>query len=141
MSIPDAYDNTALAGYMERAIGPLSGILELNAADGSFDDAVQATLLAYGVDDAEQADDIRLLLAYADREVWRLARNHTVAYYDLRAPDGEQLSRSQIYRQATERLHEAERQVATLSGAIAPQVHTIRRNPDPYRRGVVTRGI
>jgi hypothetical protein len=141
MDVPQSYTTPELAEYQERVIGPLSGILGLHVADGAFTESVRATLLAYGVDDAAQADDIPLLRAYAEREAWRLVRDHAVAMYDLRTPDGEGLSRSQVYRQATERLYNAERTVAVLSGAAAPRVHTVRRMPDPYRRAADERDI
>lgn len=134
MSVPTTYDNLMLADYQERVIGPLAGILELSVDSNSFEESVRNTLIAMDIDDAEGATDIPLLRAYAEREAWRLVRDYTVAYYDMRSPDGEQLSRSQIYRQATERLHDAEQRVAELSSTAAVRAYTVSRSPDPYRR-------
>jgi hypothetical protein len=132
--VPESYTEHELAEYMTRAIGPLAGVLSLSYANGSFDEAIRNVALALGVSSVDEADDIPRLRAHADVQVWRVVRDMTVGYYDLRTPDGEQYNRSQIHAHAVQMLHEAEARVAVLEGAGSVQVATITRVPDPYRR-------
>lgn len=134
MQIPAGYTNPELAEYMQRVIGPLSGILDLTVEGQSFDNAIGDALAAYGVQDAADASDIPRLRAYAQREAWRLVRDMTVGYYDLRSPDGEQLNRSQLHAHAVAMFNEAERRVGEFEGTYSVQRFTVRRIPDPYNR-------
>lgn len=138
--VPVAYTRDELALFMLQTIGPAAKVLEWDTV-ASYDETVNDTLIAYGVDAIAEATNIPLLRAYARREVWRAVMDAVAIAYDIRTPDGEQLSRSQMYAHAQEQYDRAAATVATMTLVDDPdEAHMVRRysvvrSPDPYTRG------
>ena len=109
MTPPLIYTEKSLSEYMHWQLQNLASILGLSvgAADaGSYAEAVNAALLAYGVSAISQASDIAKIRALARVEVWRMACNSLAALYDFSA-DGGSYQRGQMLAQAKKNLETA----------------------------------
>ncbi len=71
MAIPAAYTENELKEYMVATLGALGAALALTTVD--FGEAVNDTLLAYGIDEIDQATDIAKLRGLAKIEAWKVA--------------------------------------------------------------------
>lgn len=131
MPIPAAYTEQELGAYMLGVTGGLGTRLELAVAD--FDEGVTSALLAYGVDDIANADDIAKLRALARVEAWRTAWNHATGAYDFTA-DGSSFKRSELAKQAQAQLEQAEREAMAYGGIVGYTVTAARMvyANDPY---------
>lgn len=108
MAIPSSYTELELQDYMTEITAAISGVIGLTASD--FYQAVNETLLSYGVDDIASATDIRKLRTLARVEAWRYVADSTVAEYDISRDSGESTvsdKRSQLHMQAVKRLDAA----------------------------------
>ena len=102
MTAPTAYTEKSLAEYMCAQLGDLSTILALTvgtADAGSLNEALNTTLLAYGVSDISAALDIAKLRALARVQAWQLAVDRLTALYDF-SVDGGSYQRAQMVTQA-----------------------------------------
>jgi hypothetical protein len=119
MAIPSSYTEAELQDYMVEITAAIASVIGLTA--GNFYQAVNETLLSYGVDDIADATDIRKLQALARVEAWRYVADSTVAEYDVSRDSGETQvwdKRSQLHTQSVKRL-EAARADAERQGYIA----------------------
>lgn len=108
MAIPSSYTESSLQDYMVEITQAISSVIGLSASD--FYQAVNETLLSYGVDDIADATDIRKLRTLSRVEAWRFVADSTVAEYDISRDSGESTvsdKRSQLHRQAVKRLDAA----------------------------------
>jgi len=135
MAAPTVYTEKTLADFMHALLGPAAGILgyAVGTADaGSYQEAVNSTLLAYGAQSIAQAVDIESLRALARVEVFRMAVGGLAALYDFSAENGS-YQRSQMLAGARANLQAAE--LAALPYDPAYRVRVTRQAPvnDPYR--------
>lgn len=108
MAIPSSYTETELQDYMLEITQSISSVIGLTV--DKFYQAVNETLLSYGVDDIADATDIRKLRTLARVEAWRFAADSTAAEYDISRDSGESTvsdKRSQLHAQALKRLDAA----------------------------------
>ena len=133
MAAPTSYDENTLAVYMDTLLGSLADVLDWTSGSGSFDEAINETLLAYGVDDIADATDIRKLRTLARREVWALAVQALVAGdFDKTAESGASLSLSQRLTNAQQRLTDAINDATIYDTTYGIQRRRIVRSDDPY---------
>jgi hypothetical protein len=133
MAIPGAYSDSTLKAYMHSVLGAVATTLGWSVAGGHYDEAVNETVAAYGVDDVTTVagrDNIRHLRALARREVWRAVMQATVSHYDL-STDGAQRSRSQIHTQAKEMFVQSEVDCTAYGDAYTVGIDAIAYG-DPY---------
>lgn len=131
MAAPDIYTEDTLATFMLSQLGDVSGVLGWTAL-ADVQEAVNATLLVYGVDDIADATDIAKLRAFAKREAWRLAVASLSTFYDFSNPEG-QYKRSQMLAAAGKRLAEAEFDALPFDPAVGTAIITgIESTADPY---------
>jgi len=109
MAIPSSYTELSLAAFMVTVTRSVTGALDWSADD--FGEAVNDTLLAYGVTAVASATDIAKLRALARVEAWRTVVDGTAADIDF-AADGGDYKRSQMHSQARAALERALEQAA-----------------------------
>jgi hypothetical protein len=109
VAVPTAYTEEELADFMRRQLRGIADELGWSVTEtgGDYTDAIVATLDAYGVADLTLATDAIRLRALARREVWRAAVDGLADRIDQDL-SGQNLKLSQMYKQAKERLVEAE---------------------------------
>ena len=135
MSAPTVYTEKMLGDYMAAVLGSLASILSLavGATDaGSFSEAVNATLLVYGVTNISQATDVLKLRALARAEAWQLALDRLSALYDFVEPGGE-YTRSQMHAQAEQSLQAARTDALAYDPGYVVSVTRQDLVNDPYR--------
>lgn len=139
MPVPTIYTEKSLADFMHDQLGEVAelvnGGLVVGVSDaGSYKEAVNETLIVYGVSDIIYANDIKKLRALARREVWRKVMEATAGNYRF-GSDREQYYRNEIY-------DHAEKQFARASDAAVSydtddarynvKIIAIRDLTDPY---------
>lgn len=113
MPLPTVYTEETLALYMHITLGNVAEALGYDVSESYFE-AVNETLLDYGVDDLSNATDIRKLRALARAQAWRKAANDTAGDYDFKAGDGS-YNRSQVHEQCVVNLNMALTEAAAYS--------------------------
>ncbi len=140
MAAPTAYTEATLAAYMHDVLGNVATALGYLAAS-SYTEAVNETLLQYGVDDIAEVsgqDAIRLLRALARAQAWRKVANDTAGDYDFKT-DSTTFNRSQVHKQAllnlTAAISEADALAAELGQATGYVIEKARARykDDPYQ--------
>lgn len=129
MAIPTSYSEETLKAFMLAALSNLGATLGLTAA--SFDEAVNDTLLAYGVSDIAQATDMAKLRGLAKVAAWQVAVAASAGDYDFSA-DGGNYRRSQLHEQARKGLAAAEADAALYGGDNQASIGVMAWG-DPYR--------
>lgn len=124
MAIPAGYTEETLAQYMyslitnDDAVNEFATALRWSVANGSYQDAVDEAIAAYGVDDITAIsgrENIRRLRAVARVELWRSVVQRTVPSYQV--SDGTTTtSRNQLYEHAKEMYDMALNEAITLYG-------------------------
>jgi hypothetical protein len=137
MAAPGSYTEKDLAAYMHAELGPVALALGLivGASDaGSYAEAVNETLLQYGVISISLADDIVRLRSLARVYAWRKAVTQLAALFDFSADAGS-YQRSNMFDAAEKNLARA--LMDALEYDAAYKVTVTRQNPvtDPYRCG------
>ena len=102
MSLPDQYTEDSLAGYMHDLLGKVAQVLGYAVGAGtagSYQEAVNATLLRYGVSSLDAALDLRKLRALAALEAWNKACADLAALYPF-ALDQARYERGEMFKQA-----------------------------------------
>lgn len=112
--IPVAYTELSLAAYMATVTSNVAAALGWTA--DSFQEAVNDTLLAYGVVAVTEATDIVKLRALAKVEAWRAVVDATAADFNFSA-DGGNYSREQIHQHAIDALARAQEQAGDYTTA------------------------
>lgn len=105
MAMPTSYTEEGLAAFMVQAIGHVAGGLGLTA--GSFVEAVNDTINAYGVDDITEATDIPALRTLARMYAWRVAADNAADEVNV-SGDGRSLGLGSLSEQISKRLEAAE---------------------------------
>lgn len=133
MTVPTVYSESVLADFMLQALGSIATVLSLDAV--SFEESVNDVLLAYGVDDIADADDIQQLRALARVAAWKRALTEAASKYDV--SDGTMsLKRSQLLTQIRATLSIAETDAAPYldDGVAVASRSAVVYADDPYAR-------
>lgn len=127
MAIPASYTEYELTEYMLSVTSAVSATVgETGLQTYAFAEAVNDVLVAYGVDDIADAEDIAKLRSLAKVEAWRTVISHLMTAYDFSA-DGASYSRSQMLAAAEKALSMAESaaEASGYSSTYAIQLGTI----------------
>jgi hypothetical protein len=109
MAAPAAYSEATLKGLMHAMLGAVADSLGWSVAGGSYDEALNETLLAYGTDDVATVvgrENLLELRALARREVWRAVMAETSGDYDFQDEAGRN-NRSQVFAMASKNYAQA----------------------------------
>lgn len=135
MSAPSSYTEKTLADFMHWTLSSMAGILNLSPGStdaGSYLEAVNSALLAYGVSAISEATDIARLRALALVEAWRMATNALAALYDFSA-DGGTYQRGQMLALARSNLANAQAEALAYDASYQVTVSRQEVLNDPYR--------
>lgn len=132
MAAPVAYTEPELQAYMLDVLADVASALGMTEL--SLQEAVNDTLLAYGVADIAAATDIPRLRALARVAAWRAALARASSWYRFSA-DGATYNREQVAKQIRDMLGLAEADAAAYDGGTGGvQVAVLAvRLTDPYR--------
>lgn len=135
MSAPTVYTEKTLGDFMHQELGKVAGVLgyAVGVADaGSYAEAVNESLLSYGVATIDLATDTRKLRALARVEAWKKACDDLAGMYRFSA-DGASYNREQMFKQAESKL--ALCLFMSLSYDSNYQITVTKTRPvqDPYR--------
>ena len=123
MAAPSSYTETTFKTYLDGRLGSLASVLGWNVADGSYNEAVNDTLLAYGESDITAittAANINLLRAYGRYFLWKSVAEATVNEIDYtHADSGATYKHSQIHSQAKAMMNTAAGDIAALGGDVS----------------------
>ena len=134
MAVPTAYTELMLAVFMDAVLGPVGDVLGYVFANGDYTEAINETLLAYGVTDISLitgAENTARLRALARVAIWRQVVDHSAGDYAFSA-DGGTYSREQIHTMAQENLARAETLAARYDPNYRVGVDTLVYKHDPY---------
>jgi hypothetical protein len=115
MAIPSSYSEIQLSDYMLTVTAQISTVIGLTS--DSFDEAVNDTLVAYGVDGIASVTDINKLRTLARVEAWRTVVNATAGEHDHSSDSGETsvyFKRNQLHENAKAQLLASEAQAERL---------------------------
>jgi hypothetical protein len=131
MAIPASYTEAELKTFMLAAVAELGAVLGLTTS--SFAEAVNETLLAYGVDDIADATDIPKLRALARVEAWKVAVVAAGSRIDW-SEAGASFKQSQYRAAANNGLSLAQSEAVPYGGGLAGNVVTVGTMTmnDPY---------
>jgi hypothetical protein len=137
MPIPAAYTEKTLAEFMAAELGKVATLLGyvVGAADaGTYAEAVNESVLRYGVATIAEATDILKIRALARVEAWRKACNDLTTFYKV-SSDGSTFDRQKVYEQALINLNRAQLQAVEWDDSGAYSITVTRVTPvnDPYR--------
>lgn len=108
MAAPQTYTESQLAVYCLDTLGPVAAQLGWTAFSPAVDEIVNETLFRCGVSDIADVTDINRLRVTARWQAWRVAVDYLANQYTIGMPGGGgQLTRSQLYDHAKERLDAA----------------------------------
>lgn len=131
MAAPATYTEQTLAEYMHSALGAMAGTVGLTVEGGSYAEAVNDTLLTYGVSDIGDATDIAKLRLLARLHAWRLVVTYTAANYAFSA-DGGSYSRDQVHAHAVSMVSALETEAAPHLAEYQAVVQRVDYLHDPY---------
>lgn len=136
MPLPAAYSESTLATYVHGQVSEMAAVLGWTVAAGSYAEAVNDALLAYGTTDIASITStagLALLRALVIVAALRRIQRAVAADYDLTA-DNQTFRRSQVAVAVRAALADAERAVLTLAGGpYGLATLTMTDQEDPYR--------
>jgi hypothetical protein len=133
MPIPLTYTEVELAQYMIDTIGDTSLAINWIVTD-KYQEAVNETVLAYGVTTIDQATDIQKLRTIARREVWKAVAGTSAGNYRF-GSDREAYFRNQIYEHAISEYTRAAQDAAkyvTDDDSVRASNMIVTDSSDPY---------
>ena len=134
MAIPTSYTEATLAQFMKDVIGDTADSISWTTVIGKYQEAVNETLIAYGVTDIALATDIAKIRAIARREVWRAVANSTAGNYRF-GSDREQYYRDHVYDHAKSEFLSASASAAKYvddDDSTKASILTVIDEADPY---------
>jgi len=131
MPVPSAYTETTLADFMHSQLGQFPTLFGWTSP-ASYQEAVNETLLAYGVDVIASATDIRKLRALARVEAWKQVINELASKFKFQA-DGSTFEQQQMHEMALKNLTAAERDAMVYTTDYSATVGSIGWTNDPYK--------
>ncbi len=132
MPPPTSYSEPGLAAWMHRQLGDTAATLGWSLGDVLYDEAVYATLRAYGELLIADATDMAKLEALALREVWRTAVNATGGEHTYQSGT-ESFTRSDIAKNAERRFALADADARPYDRRFATAVTQLHPADNPYR--------
>ncbi len=130
MALPTSYTDLTLAAFMQDELKAVATALGWTAA-ASYDEAVNETVLVYGVTDIVLSTNILKLRALARVQAWHAAAAATAGDFNFQA-DGGRYDRSQMHEHCQRMLAltelEAEPYLTRASAVVSPIVYP----QDPY---------
>jgi len=129
MAAPTSYTEQTLADFMLTCLQDVATQLGWTAL-ADVQEAINETLLAYGVTTIAGATDIRKLRALARREVWHQVASATAGDYDFTA-DGATYNRSQVHAQALQEFQAASADAGAFEG-FQVEATAVEYEHDPY---------
>jgi hypothetical protein len=134
MPIPTAYTEATLSAFMNSQLGKFPTAFGWTGVVTDYQEAVNDTLLAYGVNDIAQALDIKKLRAIACVQAWKQVTRRLANQFAFTA-DGATYNRQQMHEMAIKELALAEAEAAVYGGMPGYQVGvgSIEWKNDPYR--------
>ena len=135
MTLPTVYTEKTLAEFMHNELGKVAGITGYNVGvndAGSYAEAVNETVLAYGVTSIINASDIQKVRALARVEAWKKACNDLAALYKF-SSDGASYERQQMFANAQLNLGRALTLALQWDPSYEITVTKVRPVHDPYR--------
>lgn len=124
MPIPGSYTEETLKDFMLATLEDLGSVLGLTAA--RFTEAVNETLLSYGVSDIASATDIAKLRALAKVEAWKVAVKAASGRID--------------WSEAGASFKQSQYRTAAIAGLALAQSEAAKYGEDPLAGNVVTVG-
>lgn len=131
MPVPSVYTEEQLMAYMRTVLGATATVLGWTDLS-PYQEPLNETLLAYGVDSIANATDIQKLRALARVAVWRAVVDATAGNTDFRMGD-QSITSSQIHAQATQNLRRATIQTKPYDSTYAVSRTAVIHSSDPYR--------
>lgn len=135
MSAPAVYTEKTLADFMHVELGKLATVLGYapGAGDaGSYAEAVNESILRYGVATIDLATDIRKLRGLARLEAWKKAVDDLAAHYTFQS-DGNTFDREQMFTNAELNLQRCLTLALEWDPGYIITVTKVRPVHDPYR--------
>jgi len=133
MAAPASYSESSLLRYMDDVLGAVADALGWTAASIEITEALNETLLAYGVSDVTGIagiSNLRKLRALARREAWRAAMTEAAADYDFENEAGV-MKRSQVFAQAQKAYVQAANEALIYDDQYNVAIETV-AYADPY---------
>jgi hypothetical protein len=130
MAAPTSYTEITLASFMLAALSSVATAMGWTAL-ADVQEAINDTLLAYGVTDIIQATDIKKLRALAKVAVWQQVAAATAGDYDFSA-DGGSYSRSQLHEMAVDALGLAQTAASVYDTDYQMGLVRVEWKNDPY---------
>lgn len=131
MPVPTAYTETTLADFMHSQLGQFPAMFEWTSP-ASYQEAINESLLAYGVSGIDKATDIRKLRALARVEAWKQVTSELASKYKVQA-DGSTFERQQMHEMARKSLAAAEQDATIYTTDYSAVVGSIGWTKDPYQ--------
>jgi hypothetical protein len=131
MPVPTAYTETTLADFMNGQLGQFPAMFGWTSP-ASYQEAVNETLLAYGVNAIADATNIRKLRALARVEAWKQVLSELASKFKVQA-DGSTFERQQMFEMASKSLAAAEQDATIYTTDYSATVGAIGWKEDPYR--------
>lgn len=131
MAVPAAYNDNELMAFMRSTLGATATVLGWTDL-APYQEPLNDTLIAYGVDDIADATDVQKLRALARVAVWQSVVDVTAGMSDFRMGD-QSVTSSQVHMQAQQRLRHATLQALPYTSAYAVTRTAVTHANDPYR--------
>ena len=136
MALPTSYATEAeFAAYLHGCLYGIAGVLAWSVDEGSYDEIINDTLVAYGTSDLDSItgeSNIVKLRALGKYYVWRAAVDGLASKYDY-ATNNQRFDLSQMQKMANTSLRQAEQAAAAYGvGSYAIGVQRVIRTQEPY---------
>ncbi|MGB4949050.1 MAG: hypothetical protein WBO55_00180 [Rhizobiaceae bacterium] len=133
MPVPTSYDEDGFKAYLHGRLnrGGVADAFGWSVAGGVYDEIVNDTLLAYGVTDIADADDLVKLRALGSLALWQAAKEAAVLEINYTA-DGTTFSREAIFQHIEAMLAQARSSALFYDEAYQVDVYGVDHRGDPY---------
>lgn len=97
MPVPTSYTENSFALFLHETLGDIADVLGWETVDGIYDEIINDTLLAYGVNNLSQATDIKKLRTLGKLMLFRAGMTAAIPEINYTA-DGATMSREAIFQ-------------------------------------------
>jgi hypothetical protein len=111
MALPSSYTEASFSDYLHAIMGQVADLLGWKLEEGSYDEVINDTLLAYGVSDIADATDIKKVRALGKLCLWRAVLISAIPEINYTA-DGTTMNREAIFQHAQAMLERATAEAA-----------------------------
>lgn len=106
MALPSSYTETTFAQFLHRVLRDLADMLSWSVEGGDFDEIINDTLSAYGVDAISSATNIPKLRALGKLALWEAVLDAAIPEINYTA-DGTTMNREAIFQHVERKLNTA----------------------------------